>query len=88
MIIPVVDLDLMAKKQPPVTPPPAAEPDQPSSETVRVAGDLMEMLRLICFHTRDERNRRLKLTQYVDGLLRPLVVREHAALRARLEEES
>lgn len=89
MIATPVELDPMAKKQKPPAPPPAppaSDPEPASSETVRVSSDLVEMLREICFHTRDERNRRLKLTQYLDGLLRPIVVREYAAFRRRQDE--
>ncbi len=85
MLAPTAELELMAKK-PPQTPP-ASEPDLPSSETVRISGDLMEMLREICFHSRDERGRRFKMTQYLDGLIRPLVLREYAAFQKRQEGE-
>ena len=91
MIATPVELDQMAKKRkPPATPTPPVSPasdsEPASSETVRVSTDLMEMFREICFHTRDERNRRLKLTQYLDGLLRPIALREYDAFKKRQEE--
>jgi hypothetical protein len=61
--------------------------DQPSSETARIASDLMEMAREICFHTKTTGNKRLKLAQYLDNLLRPLITRDHAALQERLAQE-
>lgn len=66
----------MAKKAP------AAPPSdrEPPSETVRVAGDVIEMMREICFHTRTgSSNRRLKLAELADQILRP-------AVGARLKE--
>ncbi len=57
------------------------EPPLPPSETVRVAGDLMEMLRELAFHTRDTRGKRMKLTQIVDNILRPGVVTAHRKLQ-------
>jgi hypothetical protein len=64
--------------------PKAAEDDQtPTSETVRVAGDLMEMLREICFNSRDSRKRRPKIAAVVDELLRPAVVKRHREVMQR-----
>jgi hypothetical protein len=61
--------------------------EQPTSETVRVAGDLMEMLREICFNSRDPRNRRPKLTQVVDEILRPAVTKRHREVMSRAKKQ-
>lgn len=68
------------------TPKPSGE-DQPSTETLRVASDLVEMLREICFHSRDSRSRRLKITAVVDELLRPAVTKRHREVMQRVEKE-
>lgn len=62
------------------------EPDDsaPASETARIAHDLMELMREICFHSREAKGKRIKLAQLIDNYLRPQVVRDHAALRKRL----
>lgn len=57
---------------------PKAETASPPSETVRMAGDLMEMARAVCFHTRDSRGKRLKIAQLLDGYVRPLLERDYA----------
>lgn len=75
----------VAKRKPP-TPPPE-DPQQPTSETVRVAVDLMEAMREICFHTKDSRGKRKKLAQWVDDHLRPVVFRELEAVRQRVQAE-
>jgi hypothetical protein len=59
------------------TPPPTPETPEPPSETARIAGDLMEMMRKVCFNTKDSRGKRLKLAQLIDNLLRPAVLREY-----------
>lgn len=83
MIATVVMPDLMAKKAPPPQP-----PDEPaSSETARVATDLMEMMREICFGTRDDRNKRPKIAQLIDGYLRPVVLREYREFKKRQAAE-
>lgn len=74
-MVPVLD---MPKKP---TPPPEADLATPSSETVRVAGDLVELLREIAFHSRDTRGKRMKLTQIVDNILRPGVLKMHGELQ-------
>ncbi len=53
------------------------------TETVRVAADIMEMLRQIRFHTRDHRGKRPTLTALLDSMLRPVVKQALAELRAR-----
>lgn len=44
------------------------------SGTLRLSTDLLEMMREICFHSRDNRGRRVKITQLADELFRPVVV--------------
>jgi hypothetical protein len=60
--------------------------DDLEPESVRLAGDLVEMVRYICFHTRDGK-KRLKLTKYLDSLLRSPVTRDYAATRKRVLQE-
>lgn len=84
MISTTVFADEMAKK---TAPPPPPTPDEPSSETARVATDLMEMMREICFNTRDDRGKRIKITQLVDNLLRPVVLREHREFKRKQAEK-
>jgi hypothetical protein len=61
--------------------------DQAASETARVSKDLMEMMREICFHTKDDRGKRLKLTQLLDNLLRPAVRGAYNEFRRKREKE-
>lgn len=78
----LVTSDQMAKKIAPSPP-----PDEPPSETVRVAGDLVEMMRQMCFNQRDERGKRLKVSAYLDGLIRPLVLRDYQQFEKRRASE-
>lgn len=67
----------VARKTP--TPPPTTpgEGPEPSSETARIAIDLMEMLRDIQDDERHARGgKRPKITQLLDNILRPALVRE------------
>jgi hypothetical protein len=75
----------MPKRKPPAsTPAPTpATPPEPPSETVRLAGDLMEKLREIAFNTRDSRNKRFKLTQLADQLFRPVIEQAYAEYKAK-----
>lgn len=78
MLAPPIGSDLMAKTLPEPSP----------TETVRVASELMEMLREICYHSRDERNRRPKITAVVDEMLRPAVVKRHREVMQRAKKEA
>lgn len=62
--------------------PMAEDVPAPTSETVRVAGDLMALLRDICFYARDPRGKRYKLTQAVDTVLRTAITQWHAQVMA------
>ncbi|MDE2104068.1 MAG: hypothetical protein KGL39_42920 [Patescibacteria group bacterium] len=61
--------------------------EPPTSETVRVAHELMEMAREFCFNTRTSQGKRLKLTQYIDSLLRAAIIKDHKAMQKRLSQE-
>jgi hypothetical protein len=54
-----------------------------TNETVRVDAELMEMARFICFH-RKVGGKRLKLTQFVDGILRGPILKQFAELQEQL----
>lgn len=64
-----------------------SEDQQPTSETVRVAVDLMELLREICFNSRDGRGRRPKITAVVDEMLRPAVTRRHREVMEKAKKK-
>lgn len=67
---------------------PADSPDQqPSTQTTRVATDLMDMLREIAVHTKDARGRPMKLTDLLDSLLRPVTVQRHQQVMDRIVSE-
>jgi hypothetical protein len=67
---------VMADRQ---QPPSGDEQQRPSSETVRLAADLVEMARVVCFNRRTSSGRRLKLTEYLDGLLRGQITKDFEA---------
>lgn len=73
----------MTKRAKPPAPPVPPAGDELPSETVRLAGDLVDMLREIAFNTRDARNKRMKLTQLADGLFRPVVERAYREFKSR-----
>lgn len=75
--------ETMSKKKPPPPAPPLAEPEQPSSETVRIDRELLEMARYICFHRRTAAGKRLKLTQYLHDLLSGPIAADYATERTR-----
>jgi hypothetical protein len=60
--------------------------EAPTSETARIATDLMDMLREIALHGRGEGGKRPKLTELIDGYLRVPVTQAHAAVRAKIRE--
>jgi hypothetical protein len=79
----LVTADPMGKKKPPQPPDPEPAPDDSTpSQTVRLDGDLVEMARYVCFHRR-QGGRRLKLTQYLDTLLRDAITKDYQEERAR-----
>lgn len=80
----LLEVAIMPKK--PTSPP--DPPEEVPSGTVRIAGDLLEMLRELQFHARDERGRRPTIGQLVERYLRPPVVRDCEKLRATTEERS
>jgi hypothetical protein len=55
------------------------EPQRPSSETVRLASDLVEMARVVCFGRRHPNGRRLHMTEYLDALLRSQITQDYEA---------
>lgn len=71
----------MAKKS--TIPPPVAESTEPPSETVRLAGDLIEMLRDICYNSRDSRGKRLKISQFMDEHTRSWLVGYYADFKKK-----
>jgi hypothetical protein len=70
---------IMGKKPP--SPPPDDASKEPESETARIAVDLLEMIREMCFFTRDSRNKRMKIAQMIDGYLRPNVLRDYGKFK-------
>lgn len=78
MITSMLELHPMPKKP---APPATEHPDEMPSGTVRIAGDLLEMLRELQFRARDERGKRPTIGQLVEKLLRPAVVKELDAIR-------
>lgn len=74
---------VMAKKTPAPAPSQGNEPPL-DTETVRVTIDVMEMLRDIRHHARNEQNKRPTMIQVVDKILRPAVLREYQELQKRI----
>jgi hypothetical protein len=62
---------LMADEQP--TPPGGKHP---GSETVRLASDLVEMARVVCFNRRTPGGRRVRVSEYLEALLREQITRD------------
>ena len=56
--------------------------------TVRVRADLIDMIRVICTHERDEDGTRVKAVEYIDSLLRGPVTERHAAVMRRLVKQA
>lgn len=59
------------------TPLPETTPQGPAFGSVRIAGDLMEMMRIICFNTKDTRGARLKYAAYIDSIIRAQVTADY-----------
>lgn len=59
---------------------------EPSTGTARIYNDLLEYARIVCAHAHTPGGRRLKLTEYLDSILRPAITRDHAATLARVAE--
>lgn len=79
----------MAKKhtQPPQpTPAENQSGSEPTTEPGRIASDVMEMIRQLCFHGKDARGKRPKLTEMIDSLIRPAATQAFADLQRRLRE--
>lgn len=64
-----------------------ADKEQPPTVTGRVATELMEMARIVCAHTKDSSGKRLKLTDYLDSILRPAITKDHEEVMARIAHE-
>lgn len=69
---PMVREGLMADQ----TPSPSGG-DRPATESVRLASDLVEMARVICFSRRVPKGRRLKIAEYLESLLREPITRDY-----------
>jgi hypothetical protein len=63
---------------------PQSEP--PSTATARIAVELLEKARVICAHTKGRGGKQLKLTDYLDSLLRKKIESDHAAVLKRIRE--
>lgn len=65
---------LMAEtEQPPAVPP---------HGTVRIDGELLEMARVVCFHTRTTAGARMKLAAYIDAIVRSRITEDYARVMA------
>jgi hypothetical protein len=64
-----------------------AEEERPMTATARVHTDLLEMARIVCAHTKDGQGRHLKLTEYLDSVLRERITRDHAAVLKRIARQ-
>jgi hypothetical protein len=62
--------------------------DELKTGTIRVRTDLIDMIRVICAHERDDDGSRLKAVEYVDSLLRESVVERHAAVMKRFAKQA
>jgi hypothetical protein len=71
----------------PVRGAPMPTPERSPTETARIASELMDMARVVCAHTRDSRGRQLKLTDYLDKLLRGPITREHTAVLKKIKDD-
>jgi hypothetical protein len=68
-------------------PEPKGSDEQPGTENTRIFVDLLDKARIICAHTRLPSGKRLKLTDYLDSLLRERITRDHDQVMKRLIQE-
>jgi hypothetical protein len=62
--------------------------DDLATGTVRVRTDLIDMIRVICTHERQDDGSRLKAVEYIDSLLRGPVVARHEAVMRRIVRQA
>jgi len=62
----------------------SVDDEGPSSQTVRLPVDLVEMARFICFHRRGPKGRRIMLSRYLDSKLRQAITDEYHALQEEI----
>ncbi len=79
-------MSLAAVLVPPMATNPAPD-NLPPTVTMRVARELAEMARVVCAHRRGPGGRPLRVVDYIDSLLRPLVTRDHEAELAKVAEQ-
>jgi hypothetical protein len=59
--------------------------DEPTSETVRIPSDLVEMARFMAFHSKEVSGKRQRLSQVVESVLRAPLSRAYDDFKAALE---
>lgn len=64
----------------------AAE-EPPPTVTARVATELMNMARIVCAHTKGAHGRPIKLTDYLDSILRGKITRDYEHIMQRIAQE-
>ncbi len=70
----------------PMANPPANTPDPPATQTVRVDTDLLRKAKLICARRPGRAGRTLKLTDYLDSLLRTAIERDYEEALRKIRE--
>lgn len=58
------------------------QPAVPPHGTVRIDGELLEMARVVCFHTRAPLGARMKLAAYIDAIVRGRITEDFARVTA------
>ncbi len=65
-----------------------ADEDQPSTRTARVDTELLRLARIVCAHTPGRNGKQLKLTDYLDSILRPHITKDYQATMKRVAKEA
>jgi len=66
---------------------PPSDGGEPQPETVRIAPDLMRMIREVCIAEKDGRGRPLKITAVVDEILRAGLMVRHRRIAAKTQKK-
>lgn len=57
------------------------------TSTTRIDSDLLDKARQHCAHTKKSNGKPLKVTEYLDLILRPAILKDHAATMKRITDE-
>ncbi len=67
--------------------PMSEEHEHSPTETTRVFTDILDMARTLCANTRLPNGKRLKLTDYLDSILRERVSRDYDEMLKRMNQQ-